>query len=216
MYFENPAFTYSETPVPAIHRNYAGAAGPPLLSGFSGAFLVSINGTGSSYSAEAYLTRCGGYDLFPIERATAMPLADLSQRYVKLMRDIQSGFDRTLSRLPSVFGVSRQTLYNWRAGETPKPQHEQKLVQVAAAARVFSKVGFKPTATMLDRTVADGKSILTLLAEGADGASTAEALVRIVQRGLDARARLEKALEGRPVRRSEPSDFGAPAFEEDI
>ena len=119
MYFENPAITYSETPVPAIHRNYAGAAGPPLLSGLSGAFLVSINGTGSSYSAEAYLTRCGGYDLFPIERATAMPLVDLSQRYVKLMRDIQSGFDRTLSRLPSVFGVSRQTLYNWRAGETP-------------------------------------------------------------------------------------------------
>jgi hypothetical protein len=209
------AVYYPEIPVPAVHLPSAGAFGPPLIATPCDAFIASINGTGSNCSIVAFRDRQGGYALFPIEQA-ARTSEDLSKRYVKLIDEIQGGFDRTFSRLPTVFGVSRQTLYNWRKGETPKPQHEAKLAQLAAAAREFAKVNLTPTSAMLDRTVADGKSFLTLLAEGADGVSTARTLIRIVQRGLISRARLEKALEGVPARPTEPSDFSAPAFKEDV
>lgn len=74
-----------------------------------------------------------------------------------------------LSRLPEVFGVSRQTLYNWLAGETPKEAHQERLRQLVAAAAVFTEHGFRPTAAALDRTVSQGKSLLELLRDGANG-----------------------------------------------
>lgn len=142
-------------------------------------------------------------------------LAALNGHVVQLLREVEAAFGRTLSRLPVVFGVSRQTLYNWRDGERPKEAHQAKLVQLAAAARAFSAAHFTPTAAMLDRTVAQGKSFLILLAEGADGADTANRLMRIVQRDRAADARLDAALAGRPKIKLAASDFGAEAFEED-
>jgi DNA-binding transcriptional regulator YiaG len=132
-----------------------------------------------------------------------------------LIRQITRGFGCALSRLPVVFGVSQQTLYNWQQGEMSKEVYQAKLIQLAAAARTFSAAQFTPTSPMLDRTVAQGKSFLTLLAEGADGADAATRLMRIVQRDRAAAARFDAALPGRPKVKLTASDFGAEAFEED-
>jgi transcriptional regulator with XRE-family HTH domain len=137
-----------------------------------------------------------------------------SAPYAELMQVIKAGFGRTMTRLPEVFGVSRQTLYNWLNGETPKPAQQEKLKQLAEAARMFSKLGFKPTSLALDRTISQGKSLLQLLSEGADGRDAAKKLVRIVQRGNEARAKLDELLGGRKAR-LEASDMGTPSLDED-
>jgi len=136
--------------------------------------------------------------------------------FVELMQEIKAGFGRTMTRLPEVFGVSRQTLYNWLNGETPKPAHHEKLSQLAEAARVFSASGFKPTSFMLDRKVSRGKSLLQLLAEDADGRATAEKLLRIVRRGKESDAVLEQLLGERVrTRHLDASDIGPPVLNED-
>lgn len=132
-----------------------------------------------------------------------------------LLLEVEAAFGRVLNRLPVVFGVSRQTLYSWRDGERPQEAHQAKLIQLAAAARTFSAAHFTLTAPMLDCRVAQGKSFLTLLAEGADGADTASRLMRIVKRDQAADASLDAALAGRPKVRLTTSDFGAEAFKED-
>lgn len=132
-----------------------------------------------------------------------------------LMRDVQSVFGRSLTHLPVVFGVPRQTLYNWLGGETPREVYHDRIIQLAAAAHVFSTAHFAPTAPMLDRTLVDGKSFLTLLAEGADGAETASYLMKVVNRDRAADARFDAALPGRPKSTFSASDFGADAFDED-
>lgn len=176
--------------------------------------IITGVGTGGNSSVEFFRER-PGYRLFPlIEQETDPPTAVGPAPFADLMLQVKAAFGRTMTRLPAVFGVSRQTLYNWLKGETPKGSHQDKLIELAAAARVFSAAHFKPTATMFDRTVAQGKSFLTLLAEGADGAETATELMRIVSRGLDARARLEAALAGQPKTKLSASDIGAPAFDE--
>lgn len=133
--------------------------------------------------------------------------------YTKLMEQVKTGFGRTMSRLPEVFGVSRQTLYNWRDGETPKPVHRERLRHLAEAAQVFADLGVKPTTLMLDRTVAQGKSFLQMLASGADGKETAKKLIRIVERGSDSRAKLDDLLAGRTAKLN-ASDLGAAALDE--
>jgi hypothetical protein len=176
--------------------------------------IITDAGTGGNSTLEFFRNRLG-YRPFPlIEQEADPPTAASAAPFADLMLEVKAAFGRTMTRLPVVFGVSRQTLYNWLKGETPKGLHQDKLIELAAAARVFSVAHFKPTSAMLDRTVAQGKSFLTLIAEGADGADTANKLMAIVKRGLDARARLEAALAGQPKVGLSVLDIGAPAFDE--
>jgi hypothetical protein len=140
---------------------------------------------------------------------------DAPTTYAQLMQDVRDGFGRTLSRLPSVFEVSRRTLYNWIEGETPKEIHRAKLVQLAAAAREFQAVGFTPTADVLDWTLMRDKTFLELLAEGEQGAPLAQKLMRVVEHERKAQARLEKSLEGAPDVESDILEDGTRAYRED-
>jgi hypothetical protein len=177
--------------------------------------VIGVAGTGGvengDYYRRMYLLPMG-YQAFlvvvaPVQAPNPAP-------YAELMQVTKTGFGRTMTRLPEVFGVSRQTLYNWLTGETPKPAHQEKLRQLAEAARMFSALGFKPTSLALDRPITRGKSMLQLLSEGADGREAAKKLVRVLQRGSKARAKLDDLLGGRKAR-LEASDMGTPSLDED-
>ncbi|NMG48990.1 hypothetical protein GO613_12850 [Azoarcus communis] len=195
-------------PIPAIYRQATVAEGGPLPC-FGG------SGTGGVESVHFVLSR-QGYSPFSILKIELAAVQDTYAPYTNLMKEVKAGFGRTISHLPAVFGVSRQTLYNWLNGETPKPHHQGRLVQLASAARVFTEAGFKPTALSLERTVAQGKSFVELIGQGADGKETAERLVRIEKRGADAREKLDALLGDRTLSRSDVADIGRPALNEDI
>ena len=195
-------------PVPAIYRQTTGAEGGPLPC-FGG------SGTGGVEGVQFVLSR-QGYSPFAILGVELAVAHDTYAPYTDLMKKVKSGFGRTMSHLPAVFGVSRQTLYNWLNGETPKEPHQGKLVQLAAAARVFTEAGFKPTALSLERTVAQGKSFVELIGQGADGQETAERLVRIEKRGAVAREKLNALLGDRASSRPDVADMGRPALNEDV
>jgi transcriptional regulator with XRE-family HTH domain len=171
--------------------------------------VIGAAGTGGLEGGGYYRTRMGYKPFLVIESANAQQRTP----FAKLMEDVKAGFGRTMSRLPEVFGVSRQTLYNWLDGETPKDIHRDKLRQLAEAAGVFADLGFRPTSLSLDRTVSDGKSLLQLLSEGADGRETAKKLVRIAQRGAESRAVLDDLLNGRKAKPDVP-DIGTPTLDE--
>jgi transcriptional regulator with XRE-family HTH domain len=157
-----------------------------------------------------------GYSPYAILKIEPTTARKIYAPYTDLMREVKAGFGRTMSHLPAVFGVSRQTLYNWLSGEIPKEQHQSKLVQLAAAARVFTSTGFKPTALSLDRTVAHGQSFIELIGQGADGKGTAERLIRIEKRGASAREKLDALLGERSPSRPDIADLGRPVFNENV
>lgn len=194
-------------PVPAIHRQANLAEGCPLP-------CFGRSGTGGVEGVYFVISR-QGYSPFAILKIELAATQDTYAPYTDLMKEVKAGFGRTISHLPAVFGVSRQTLYNWLNGENPKEQHQGKLVQLAAAARVFTEAGFKPTALSLERTVAQGKSFVELIGQGADGKETAERLVRIEKRGAAAREKLDALLGDRTPSRSGVADMGRPALNED-
>jgi len=195
--------------VPAIHAPAEGAEGWPLPS-FGSA------GTGGCEGLVLLVVNRPGYRQFQIVSVVSVEPEVPYAPYADLMAEVKVGFGRTLSHLPAVFGVSRQTLYNWSAGELPKEQHQAKLVQLAEAAKVFSASGVKPTAQMLERTVAKGKSFIELLSEGADGREMAQKLVRIAQRGSAARDKLDALLTDRKAPRPEISDMGRQSFPDEV
>jgi transcriptional regulator with XRE-family HTH domain len=192
-------------PVPAMHSHRTPASQALPKIGAAGTGGVES----ADYYRRMYLLQIGYQAVLvvPVQPPEPAP-------YVDLMQEIKSGFGRTMTRLPEVFGVSRQTLYNWLNGETPKPAHQEKLRQLAEAARMFSALGFKPTSLALDRTISRGKSLLQLLGEGEDGRKSANKLVSIVQRGNEAKAKLDELLDGRKAR-LEASHMGTPSLDED-
>lgn len=193
-------------PVPAIHGRAPVAEGRPLP-------LFGGSGTGGLEGVAFYRAR-QGYKCFEIIRIEEKEVGKAYAPFADLMREVKTGFGRTMAHLPAVFGVSRQTLYNWQSGETPKEQHQGKVIELAAAARVFIETGFKPTPLALERTVANGKSLLQLLSEGASGTNTARRLVRIVQRGNESRKKLDALLGDREPTPLQVSDMGAPSLSE--
>ena len=176
----------------------------------SGTMPLRQVGTGG-LALEGFLKECHGYA--PVEVVQSIPPVE-DQPYARLMVEVRAGFGRTLSRLTEVFGVSRQTLYNWLEGETPREEHRERLRQLADAAQVFVELKFKPTTQMLDRTIANGKSLLQLIAEGDNGKESAKRLIRIHQRGQSSRIQLDELLVGRPKSKPKASDFGAEALDE--
>jgi transcriptional regulator with XRE-family HTH domain len=192
--------------VSAIHSPATAAEGRPLPY-FGG------SGTGGIEGVQFVMSR-QGYSPFAILKMEPTTAREIYAPYTDLMHEVKAGFGRTMSHLPAVFGVSRQTLYNWLKGEIPKEQHQEKLVHLAAAARVFIESGFKPTALSLDRTVAHGKSFIELIGQGADGKETAERLIRIEKRGASARAKLDALLGDRSSSGPDVADLGRPAFNE--
>lgn len=198
---------------------YWPASSTPAQMAFAGCSLLLLLNYGASgtggFEDLNFAANRQGYRPFEILRNEEIILPDTHTPYTDLMKEVKAGFGRTMSHLPAVFGVSRQTLYNWLNGETPKEQHQEKLVQLAAAARVFTEVGFKPSALSLDRTVAQGKSLIELIGEGADGRETAERLVRIENRGSAARQKLDALLGDRTPSRPDVSDMGRPALHEE-
>lgn len=188
-------------PTPAIYGRATGD-GRPLP-------VIGAVGTGGMETAGYYLKRMGYQPLEVVSSDAQLEKAP----FASLMLEVKSGFGRTMTRLPEVFGVSRQTLYNWLDGETPKEIHQAKLMQLAEAARLFSALGFKPTSPLLDRTVMHGKSLLQLLGEGADGREMAKRLIRISQRATESRAVLDGLLGGRKAR-LDASDVATPSVNE--
>jgi hypothetical protein len=156
-----------------------------------------------------------GYRLFDVEYTSRLIDDAHDVTFASMMEKVKAGFGRNFSRLPSVFSVSRQSLYNWINGETPSERHKAKIAELSKAAQIFEKLAFTPTQTDLDHPLIDGKSFLELMAEGHAGAEHAEMLVRVSKRNLAALARLD-ALLGTDDTRPEALDMGTPAFKEDV
>jgi len=167
-------------------------------------------GTGGVVSMQFVKSR-NGYNLLWLPQVTEQTT---DAPYAASMQAVKDGFGRTMSYLPAVFGVSRQTLYNWLKGETPKAQHRDKLMNLAAAARVFTENGFKPTAQSLQRTITQGRAFIELIGQGADGQEIAERLIRIERHGAIAQAKLNALLGDRTPVRPDVSDMGCPALNE--
>ena len=176
------------------------------------------SGTGGTEDVRFILLRqrYSPFTVVNVENPKPVEAASHHAPFADLMKNIQSAFGRTMSQLPAVFGVSRQTLYNWLDGELPRDKHKDKIIQLAAAANVFAASGFKPTSLALERTVMQGKSFIALIGEGADGKEMAERLVQIEKRAADSRSKLNALIGEKTVERPHFSAVGRPSLNENI
>jgi DNA-binding transcriptional regulator YiaG len=115
--------------------------------------------------------------------------------------------------LANVFGVSRQTVYDWQSGTKPSAEAAAKLADLARAAEVFDASGVNANAQTLRRKVAGGGTLVDAVLNGGSAVQVSKLLVATLQRESDQRRMLSRQFANR---KSNPiidvSEYGTPSL----
>ena len=167
-----------------------------ILEGPNPLTQIDKVGTGG-ISSSTFFENQKGYPTFYVLNVKTKNVT--TPDYPLLMSEIQDGFGRTMFRLSEIFGVSRQTLYNWKNKDTPKEEYRERLKQLHKAARVFYSEKFKPVTSDLDIPLIAGQSIINLLSQGGDGEELSKKLMRVVLRSRESTKKLDSLLKNKTI-----------------
>lgn len=147
-----------------------------------------------------------GYPEEAPQQGAGTPASQLS-----LVREV---IKPAMTDLATVFGVTRQTLYNWANGEKqPSPEHAARLDDLALAAQQLAAAGF--TGGLIGRRkISEGKTLLQLVQCGASATKTAGKLIATLHKEADQRARMTARLAGRKPASIQAETPGAPMLHE--
>lgn len=104
----------------------------------------------------------------------------------------------SVTELAQFFGVSRQAIYNWQAGERLADQNQLLLTELANAAQLLKQYGITGSYTV-KRKLPGGKTMLELLKSGKEGKLAAEELISLLRREAEERQQLSERLKGRDI-----------------
>ena len=173
----------------------------------AGAALTGI-GTGGELSLE-HLQRSA-------QRAQHMvPVAEVAE--VKQIRTPSENLSRirevlspAISDLATMFGVSRQSVYNWLNGEPVAEENAAKLQDLAHAADVLAHERVGINAALLKRKFANGRTLMQVAQAGESARDAALMLVQIHKREAVQRERMNARFANR-AKTPASADFDLPA-----
>lgn len=128
---------------------------------------------------------------------------------------IRDAFKPTMTELASLFGVSRQAVYDWQGGRSLAPENERKLSSLADAVDLLMSEGIEISSQLLRRKIVGGKSLFDVTRDGGSVERAAQTLVRIARRESEQRKHLGDRLAHRSRAMASNADFGSPRVDEE-
>jgi transcriptional regulator with XRE-family HTH domain len=192
--------------------SYRPSASSGIVAAVACAFVVGTGGM-STPSYFQHRKECG-YQFVQV------PVAEERQVGIRPptenLKQIRAVFRPSISDIASLLGVSRQTVYNWMAGERPSAESANRLEDLAKAADLVAAHGLNATAYLFTRKVRDGKTLMDIARDGGSAEEAARGLVSIVQHESAQRDLLKNRLANRQYTKRDNSEFGVPMLDEDI
>lgn len=183
------------------------------------AVLAFVVGTGGLMTPDYIVDRDrkGGYrfptfeyrDQISRRLRTASP-----RRPAQNLARIREFFRPTVTDLAALFGVSRQAIYNWQAGEPIAQQNEERLEQLAWAADFLDSQGIAEGSSSMRRKLTKGRSFFDLVREGQPATEVAAMLVSLIRKEAAQRAAISSRLAARARKPIDAGDIGAPHLDE--
>jgi transcriptional regulator with XRE-family HTH domain len=199
----------TSTNVPIVSRS--GSMGVAAVVAFA-----CLAGTGGVTSPSYFIERQErGYAFFQVRPSGRSLMRHLrtSQENIAQIRAI---FRLSMADIGSVFKVSRQSVYNWIAGEKPSPENVEKLNDVAAAADLFLAYGSADSSYLVRRKLENGKTLMDSVREGGSAQDAARSLLQIAQKETSQREALQRRLANRIPATPDYSEIGSPMLNEDL
>jgi DNA-binding XRE family transcriptional regulator len=195
---------------------------PSLFIARRGAAVIALLvGTGGLANA-AYITERNqrGYPFEHFELGmehSAQPSVNLEvPTAAKNLARVKEVFEPSITELASLFEVSRQTIYNWQAGQPIAAENERRLEQLARAADILDEQGLAQKVSVLRRPISDGKNFFDLVRLGSQPDTIAHALVKAIQDEMAQRRRLEQRLANRKRKPVNIEEIGSPHLDESL
>jgi transcriptional regulator with XRE-family HTH domain len=174
------------------------------------AFLV---GTGGSNTPEYFQQRGErGYQFVQVPVLAEMHAGIRGP--AQNLKQIRVVFKPSMLDLATLLGVSRQTVYNWIAGERPSAASASRLEDLAKAADLVAAHGMSTASYLFMRKIQEGKTLTDIVRAGGSAADAARNLIRITEQEAKERNLLKNKLAGRQPARQEDSDFAIPMLDE--
>jgi len=129
---------------------------------------------------------------------------------------IRAVFKPSISDIAHMFRVSRQSVYNWMAGERPSRESIEKLDDLARAADLFRAEGFTTSSPLFRRRLEGGKTLIGIVREGGSAQDAARELLQIAWKEGTQREALRSRLADRTRSARDYSDAGSPMLDEDL
>jgi hypothetical protein len=182
------------------------------------AFLVGTGGLGTA----TYITernergyRFEGFGL-GAERSVQSNAKLEEPSAAKNLARVKEVFEPSITELASLLEVSRQTIYNWQAGQPIAPENERRLDQLARAADVLDEQGLAQKISALRRPISGGKNFFELVQMGSHPDIVARTLAKTMQDEKAQRKRLEERLANRKRKPTDFDEVGSPHLDESL
>ena len=180
------------------------------------ALLVLAVGTGGQCDSRYIQGRQTlGYPVPAVEvreEAVSLPrsaAADLKQ--------IRAAFQVSISDLAALFGVTRQTIYDWLSGgQQPREPHLVRMTVLLDVASAIEAAGFAVSRRALKQVLADGRSLFDRVRADESLADAADQLVMLFRREALQRETLEYHLANRSGASVDLVGSGVPHLHEDL
>jgi transcriptional regulator with XRE-family HTH domain len=175
-----------------------------------------VVGTGGLMTADYFAKRADrGYAYHQIAALPVQTDGALQRTPAENLARVREVLKPAVSDLATLFGVSRQAIYDWQAGAQPVQGNAARLDDLAGAADVLAAGGVAATPRLLQRRIAGGKTLFDVVREGASAKEAAHSLAQMLQREHQQRRALDAKL---AARRRQPVDYtgaGVPMLDDD-
>jgi transcriptional regulator with XRE-family HTH domain len=183
---------------------------------FAMATLAALQvGTGGHATEQFYKSRGGkGYALARYQMPEQFDQLAIERTPVEDLSQIREAFKFSVTDLASLFGVSRQAIYDWQSGKVIGPDNLIKLQDLARASDLIRAASVQNAATVMRRKIRQGKTFIDIVKDGGDAEKAARDLVAMLRREGEERARLDARLGARNDQKLQSSLIGAPMLGE--
>ena len=147
------------------------------------------------------------------ERVHAYPMrtaaADLKQ--------VRTLFGASVSDLAALFGVTRQTIYDWLGGEQqPREGHQARMTALLDVAGTLEAAGFRVSRRALRQPLSDGRTLCDRVRAGESLEGATAELITLFQQELRQRETLARQLANRSRAPVDLTDSGVPHLREEL
>jgi DNA-binding transcriptional regulator YiaG len=185
------------------------------LRNFASITCAFVAGTLGIVTPE-YFTKQNATSNWPFRLVSreAAPLGDVQNSTARTISRIRGTFKLTITELAALFGVSRQTVYDWQSGKGMSDDRSDRLEELSKAADVFADSGLSLSPRALRRKLADGKTLFDVIRDGGPAEEATRSLVTTLQRETEQRKALDARLASRKRRTLDQADLGIPMLDE--
>lgn len=133
------------------------------------------------------------------------------------LKQVRVLFGASVSDLAVLFGVTRQTIYDWLGGEQqPREGHQARMAALLGAAGKLEGAGFHASRRALKQPLSDGRTLFESVRASEPLEDATAELITLFQQELRQREALARRLADRPCAPPDLTDAAVPHLREEL